>query len=386
MQAELHNNAAPASGEDPTGLLAELDAALRSPELVAQEDRELSGQRAMRAARRLAVVIGRIRIYGVEVGDDGVVLPPNCAVGALHAMREKAEILADRAASLGARWDTAEDVFLADDAVASLLYSAFELWAAQAAGDDTVGVVISLGESQKPALAALKNALADYYAAKEKLDAALRANAALLTVACETHLLDNLRASLTDELRQQMPWWLDGTLETLGQRQRETLTAVMPDEQSWATVRQLMKERAEQGASAEAEGRSRPQDRRHDMIFRFPRAPMAMAASTGSFAAGEAEELIWDGPEGATASMEPNATIPDDALVYLLFDAADGSEMLQLQGISVVLAGVGSVVDQRGRAGFNAGALRAAAASGASATLTVGGEGWTYNTGSLRQG
>jgi hypothetical protein len=71
----------------------------------------------------------------------------------------------------------------------------------------------------------------------DRFDLALEAQADVLSTLTGTHLLDNYRADLAPEYREDLPWWLDGSLEEVARRLTDHADRTLPGPKTWAEVR-----------------------------------------------------------------------------------------------------------------------------------------------------
>lgn len=315
------------SSSDPLGYAGDLtealhDAALEPFRIPSTLEDAPAQSRA--AALRLAVAIGRCRLFDVEAGEMDGLLPANAATAAAAELAVVLERERDDAISFPRRFDDA-DPFEAEDLCEGVLEQRMSAWAAFVAIEEAYE---DAEDSADPNLAALQSAIEDALTSLERFDDLLTQDEflSLLSVATASRLLDNWRAMLAPPHRDPLPWWLDGTLEEVARRTAELL-------ESTAVI------------TAVKEGKSvRPW---------FAVAAVAAAAP----AAGESPFLGWTSPDGgAAAILTRTAGSPDD-LAVIEFSDQNAKPLVELAGRSVRLGDLNSIVDASGGAPFRAGDL-----------------------------
>jgi hypothetical protein len=339
----------PDPSRDPYGLVSEFLEALEDPALISAEDRGgplLTGDERQ-AALRLAIVLGRIRLFGVNTGDLDGDLPTDLALGAAEELKRYIADLRQDAQNLEARCGAAESDIEEADLAADLLDGAMDVWAANTALHEAwlnLWLRESDGDGEGRALAKAIEECRDVF---RELDRSLRECRDTLTAACDTELISNWRATLEEDAREEAPWWVAGELE---QRAAELQSELLAD-----LARRFVK------------GPSRSTIRFADVVGPH----RALRAAAGAAESSRPHVLRWRGPEGVLAEMHVSPKWPDDREVRLVFsDEGSGAPIKSLAGTAVRLAGVQGQIDGDGIARFNLGVLRSAEAG--EMTLKVG--------------
>jgi hypothetical protein len=221
--------------DDPLGCRDDLRDAWTDPDLGKVDSTGQADRDGARAAYRLALCLGRCRLFGVEPGDDlRDVLPLNAALAAAADLTGLLENRARKAASLGEEWEQAVDPAEADNLCAGLLNVCMEAWAIGIALDRAV----LEGEQQGDARArTLAEAIDRCHEALDRFDEALEGQLEVLATIAHTHLLENWRALLAPAYRENLPWWLDGRLEEIATRLREEAVRTLPGPAAWSEAR-----------------------------------------------------------------------------------------------------------------------------------------------------
>lgn len=261
---------------DPFGYLDDLRDALA--------DRDLFAGGATRdfAAYQLALARGRCLLYGITAeGDLMRPLAPEHAAGAAGELCRELATWIDEAAHLGERWEGAVDPAEGDEYCARLLQFRMDLWAAEVALDR------SLADTPGDTL---EREVDRFDEAVGRFDLALEGQADLLSTITGTRLLDNWRAMLAEEYREDLPWWLDGTLEDAARRLAEYAERSLPGPRAWAEVRRQADRR-----------RGKP-------AIPWPGEDLFAAADTPSFGVVPGKALTWISPDG---TWRAEVRIPD---------------------------------------------------------------------------
>ncbi len=333
---------------DPTGCLHDLHAALARPELHELDRPQLPGNDARAAAYELALALGKCRLSGTQAGVDlPSTLSPSWAVAAAGVLEKYLGEWAEDARTLAERWEQADDVVEAEDLCLGLLRARMEAWAVWVAVDEVYQESLEKGDTDPrltPALDRLLDSL-------ERLDENLRQEADLLSLAAGTNVLDNWRALLAPRYREDLPWWLDGTLEEAARRLDGRALATQPDE----TVGRQLRQALEAGGAAVA-------------TAWMPR--LRSAAAAGSHEPEFLPPRRWRSQDGtilARLDMPRECGEGDDVVVIFSRPSAAGPVLPA--GTPVWLANVPSTIDAQGWARFG---VRALYAAGRPPTLEVG--------------
>ena len=359
------------NGNDPFGWLEELQEALDAAPLEEFENREPKevSEEAKRAAYQLAVALGRCRVFGVQVPADidGTLHPP-VAVAAAEVGIQYLRQWTERAHRLGQDWDASEPE-IAETLCAETLEFLMETLFVMESLSEAFEADLEQGGSQD-----LWDAVGNYTEALRELDRALQTpeNLALLSSVVRLPLLENWRQSLAGEYKEVLPWWLDGTLEKVDQQITEYCRRTLPSGEVW---RKMMGIQIPSPPEVQQPELVRPavsfRRRWHEVIVQLP-APMAMAAKP----AVEAPEIAvahWRSPDGKYQADLPIPLRPvvGEKVYVKIVRTVDNLEAVELAGQPVVLAGLQTVLDEKGRAAFSLEDLQAAAQS-ADPILKVG--------------
>jgi hypothetical protein len=339
-----------ASGDHPLGYAADLFKAFHDAALSAfriPSTLEDAPAEARAAALRLAVAIGRCRLFGVDAGEQDGSLPTNAATAAAAELAIALEQWRDDALSHPKRFDEAAPLE-AEDLCADLLEQRMAAWAAFVAIEESYDDAL---DASDPNLEALHDAMEEALNRLEKFDGLLTQEEflSLLSVTAGSRLLDNWRGMLAPSYRDPPPWWLDGTLEEVARRTAESFQ------------------------SAEVAAR-RGGGRAAQRWFEI--AAVAAAAPSSV----EAPFLSWTSPDGDAFALLPRKAGSPDDVALVEFSDRDGRPLVALAGRTVRLGDLRSTVDGEGRARFLAGDLaELAARRPAPPKLVVGEEGavWT---------
>ena len=274
-----------------------------------------------------AVACGNCRLFGGV--SPQVVFPAWLAIAAARRLAGLLATAADDADRLPELWgDATGDE--AEDLVAGLLHARMDSWAALLQLDDVLEHC-----SDDADLADLEGAMEEFEAALDRFDRALFARQDYLATLTGTHLLDNLRATLADEFRDPLPWWLDGRLEAL------------PSEIDAATDRLLAATLFDRKAVLPAWNPPTFADLRAQMGFAY-----AAAAAADDLLASPlfGQSVIrWASPGGdAFANLVPPPG-EDTAAPNLVIDfvAESGEPLLGVVGTPCTLVGVAAVIGRR---------------------------------------
>jgi hypothetical protein len=328
--------------DDPLGCRDDLRDALADPDVRA------SGSDGQRAAYRLAVALGRCRLFDVAPGDDlDGVPPPPLAVAAATELARLLEIWATEAERMDERWDAARDPAEADELCAGLLGARMDAWAACLVLDEAYHDCAAEGS---PQLGDVGAALDRTHAALDRFDEALERQTDVLATITGTRLLDNWRALLAPAFAEDLPWWLDRRLEEAADRTNAEAVRTLPGAAVWAEVRR--------------------------QASRFPSAGpvlplvggglLAAADTPGTAIATLGQTLCWLSPEGtwrAELLLPPKFTPEEETRRRPLNFTrhADDYPAVELAGRPVWLASVERTIDDKGQVWFRLADLRGTA-------------------------
>jgi len=217
--------------DDPYGYRDDLRDALTDPDLKAL------GPDGERAAYRVALALGRCRLFGVAPGDDlNGVMPAPMATAAASDLTRLLLAWAAKAGRLGELWDATDDPAEADNLCAGLLGARMSAWAVGFALDEAYADCLE-GDPARSALAAaidrMQNAL-------DPFDEELERHSDVLATVTGTRLLDGWRAFLAPAFREDLPWWLDGRLEEAAEQLKAEAAATLPGKSFWAVLHERL--------------------------------------------------------------------------------------------------------------------------------------------------
>ncbi len=313
---------------------------------------------ACQAAFEVALWLGRAEVYGIDLGELDGQMPLAMIQAALLYADSAIEKLAAEVPRLGPLWDhSPEPDIEGTDAVCGVLQDSFDIWSAMnAIGESLLGQYIAGPDvEQTPEFKHVQAMLVQVRQKCTHVESLLVQEQELLTIACETNLLANLRANLLPEYRVMAPWWLMGKLETLAQQMESDQSSVFDNPRFLDAVRRLDQRNANRWLLG---GLARP-----------------LAAAAAGSAAHAGPSLLmtrWrHEASGRTAELLVDTTIAEDAPVALAFFEADNSPARAMQGQSVALGGVAATIDAEGFAWFTKAQLRSGDGRG---SLFVGSE------------
>ncbi len=316
--------------DDPLGCRDDLRDALADPDVRA------SGPAGERAAYHLAVALGRCQLFGVPPGDDlDGVLPSPLAVAAATELARLLDGWAAEAQRLGERWDAARDPAEADDLCAGLLGARMDAWAASLVLDEAYHDCAAEDAAQAREVGA---ALDRAYAALDRFDEALERQTEVLATITGTRLLDNWRALLAPAFAEDLPWWLDGSLEEAAGRSEAEAVRTLPGAALWAEVRR--------------------QGRR--VLGGVPVLPpvgagvLAAADTPGTAVATAGETLCWLSPDDTWRAelLLPEEFTPEEEVLLRPLNVthrADDHPAAELAGRPVRLASAEGTIDDKGQ-------------------------------------
>jgi hypothetical protein len=327
--------------DDPLGCRDDLRDAVADPDV------RTAGPGGERTAYRLAVAMGRCRLFGVAPGDDlDGILPASLAVAAATELARCLDGWTAEADRLGERWDAARDPAEADDLCAGLLGNRMDAWAASLALDEAYHDGAAEGS---PQVEDVGTALDRAYAALDRLDEALERQTDVLATITGTRLLKNWRALLAPAFAEDLPWWLDGRLEEAAGRSDAEAVRTLPGAGLWAAVRRQV-------------GRF---SRNRPMLPPVGTDVPAAADTPGIAVAVPGQTLGWLSPDGAWraelqlpeefTSGEENRSRPLN-----FTNCADDRPAAELAGRPVLLAGVHYTISDKGQVWLRLADLRAA--------------------------
>ncbi len=188
----------------------ELQDALAQPGLAGFDAGAAPGPSEKRAAYRLAVALGKCRLFGVALGPLDGSLAPSLGLAAAEQWLHYLPEWASDAQRLEDDCQRADDEVEELDRCADLLVARMESWAAFLAIDEAYQESVETAWAEHARFAAV---LDEAFAALERFDAELSACADLLSAVAGSRLLENWRKLLAEDFRHSLPWWLGGGLE-----------------------------------------------------------------------------------------------------------------------------------------------------------------------------
>jgi hypothetical protein len=201
---------------DSFGYLEDLRDALADPALHDVAPDGYATSEAALAAYQVAVCLGYCRLHGLSPGNDlPNVLAPHLAIAAATRLANLLPEWVEKANRLGEAWENVGSAAEADDLCIGLLKRRNWAWAI----DLVTGEAYVLASSEgNPGAAPLAAAIDQMHGILDRFDDALAAQIEILSTLCGTNWLANQRADLAPELRDNLPWWLDGRLEEIVRR------------------------------------------------------------------------------------------------------------------------------------------------------------------------
>lgn len=192
-----------------------LDRALRDPGLTAFADdtHSVPTGESTSAALRLAIALGRCRLYGVETPLDGT-LPANVAQAAAKELAQVVAEWQDSATSLEHRF-YAVDPIESETMACDLVEQRSLIWAAMEAIEEAIDAADEAGSNVDELDLAADRATEEIAKHDEVLQTP-EVMQILATVA-GTSLLESTRENLDPQYQEMLPWWLDGTLEKISE-------------------------------------------------------------------------------------------------------------------------------------------------------------------------
>lgn len=228
----------PRQDPDPLAWRLEMRNALADPALdVCTGPNASSDSQARRAAYRLAVALGKCRLFGVELGEEDGSLPAPVAMAAALECTEHLKRWVAAARSLSDQWEKTHDETEADELCFHLLETRMECWAVFLALDEAYQASV---ERRLPERIWLAQPLGLIQEGTDFFDIELHKNLDLLSTVAHANLLPNWRRLLAAPYRLAIPWWLDGTLENAAASVLEESLAWQPRQlkshaQAWET-------------------------------------------------------------------------------------------------------------------------------------------------------
>jgi len=263
----------------------------------------------------------------------------------------------------------------ADKIVLAPFSQMMDAWAAYLAIDDALQCAL---EDNEPDWRSLSGAVSTLVESRERYESALE-NAVNsfrgpLSLVVDTGYLQTCRDMLSEPYSLSLPWWLDGTVESIFARDNQPSLPVVTAPTEWKEkvdrARQEMTSGPTIPSLTEAEGRFA-----HSW-FLWP-APRILAADKSDESA-RLIHLDWRSPDGRVhATLVVNPRDASNEPLRMNFDS-DDDEALNLAGQRAVLAGVPALVpiDAQGNADFSREAIRQAARDEVPLTLEVASELW----------
>lgn len=177
----------------------------------AEENPRQPSDQACDASYEMAVALGWCRLTGVEpTGELNQTLPTNIAWVAACELCKRSVHWIDQVLSMGLRWDAAETPDEKHHILATLLQSRMDAWAALIAIEEACLVAITHASPHAQSLLDAEELAA---ARIEQFDDLLYQERSLLSAILDTNLIRNWRSAMNNLYRDNLPWWLDGTLE-----------------------------------------------------------------------------------------------------------------------------------------------------------------------------
>jgi hypothetical protein len=335
--------------DDPLGCRDDLRDALADPDVRA------GGPAGENAAYRLAVALGRCRLFGVPPGEDlDGVLPPPLAVAAAAEMTRLLTDAAAEAERLGERWEAVRDPAEADDLCAGLLGARMDTWAASLALDEAYHDSTAEGSPEAPDVGA---ALDRVYTALDQFDRALERQTDVLATITGTRLLENWRALLAPPFAEDLPWWLDGQLEEAAQHNDAEAVRTLPGPGLWTEVRR-QSHRAPGGAP---------------VLPLMGAGRLAAADTPRTESASPGQTLCWLSPDRAWRAelLLPDEFTPEEERIRRPLNftrRTDDHPATELAGRPVRLASAQGTIDENGQVWLRLADLR----GGGALRLSVG--------------
>lgn len=316
------------SGRDPLGLRLKLEFALRQPELGVFDSAGEVGEAARKAAYRVAIALGDCRLFDIDAGThDGTLSPAMASAAAQESQRLLAE-WRTVAGRLGETFDLADEPIEAEGLCCDMLACRMQAWAVFEALRESF---LAAAHDRDACAAEVTRQVGAVSDAIEAFDAALLREESLLSVATGTELLNNWRARLAEKYKADLPWWLDGRLETAAERSWDETLCSQPGERAW---------------------------REHHSPS-FPWLEIVESLCTPPLAAASKKRmgfhrLLWHSPgREFEARIDRKVSATGDVIVRF-FDVATGAAAIALKGTNVSLASVPSRIEERGVALFPA--------------------------------
>lgn len=306
-------------------LVSGLRDALSEPELDSLNGQAEPTASACEAAYDLAAALGLCRLGEVELPAelDGTLDEETCHAAAAHAQRHIEQVMTRFKINVG---PDAGDSGIAEleDATLWILESRHELWAAETA------LIEAIDEfSQGDKLDQFSRVLDNLQSRISDLDRLMIDHASEFGAAAELPLLENWRSALSADNRADMPWWLDGTIETAATRAMGRAMRQMPGVEHF---RRALRRRW------------------------LPRMEAELAMAAEEVRTTAAPRLLeWRSPDQRHHAVlpVPVEVMSDEAEMILSFlDAASGKPATMLVGVKVRLAGCSVSVDAEGVARF----------------------------------
>jgi hypothetical protein len=182
-------------------------------------------QQACRAAYSLAVALGYCRLHGLDLGEDGGVLPFEVAQAAMTRAIAGLENLVEIAGELPARAAGAADSIEIETLCLNLLRRRLEMWAAFVAIDEAYAAALHENDDCD---AALPSRLVPLLDAIDRYDEALLRQLDVLSIVARIPMLAKWKDQLAAEFQMFLPWFLDGTIEQRAQEIEPQVPPVCP--------------------------------------------------------------------------------------------------------------------------------------------------------------
>jgi hypothetical protein len=320
---------------------------------------------ACQAAYRLALALGRCRLFGCDAGAADGTLPVEVAAAAGVDLCNWLELWRTHAERLGEDWDAAPPVE-GELICGDVLSARMSAWAALAAIEEAYFDAVDNDLQGKDSLEKTLDQVLDRLG---KFDDALHQQQELLATLTATHLLDNWRRELGPEYREMLPWWLDGTLEVCSERLCKEMLASLPGPEAWKRLRER----------SLAQGPAIMPLRRHSMdVVPVETAPAHLAAA-GTRDASSTHVVGWRSPDGryrARLHLPTEVTRGGDEELWLDFSTVDFDPAYELENQQIVLSDFELVIGSEARVVFRLAALQDARRRGvAELVLRVGQDG-----------
>jgi hypothetical protein len=324
-----------------------LRASLASPRLAQIGPTGEGPPQALQAAFRLAIDLGWCRLLAIDLGQLPGSLPIPRALAAARAQTDELICWGRDASDLSAHWSRCDDPEEAEALCVRQLERRMDAWASYIVLDAVYLECLEDRDEREHLVTAAVNELVDRLSA---FDRALQGEMELLSLVCNSTLLDSWRHSLAPPFRDPLPWWLDGRLERAAKEAQERALASLPGAEVW-------KERRHQLEPGQFWGH-RPD--------RLPALSPPLLAEAAPRRGDPLPALVlsWQSPDGSWRArlVLPEWSTPEideQARPVTFTRSRDDTPAAELNGLLMLLAGVEGRIAQ-GQAWFRLAQLREA--------------------------